>query len=90
MASVFAVPGRYMCDQYCKFSWSVSVPFHSKADFMYEITVFFIVFRETIETSIIVAVLLALIKQTLGGDHQSTTHTKLVRQVRLSCSIQRE
>ena len=45
--------------------------------------VFFIVFRETIETSIVVAVLLALIKQTLGDGHQSAAYTKLVRQVRL-------
>lgn len=48
---------------------------------VFAVPVFFIVFRETIETSIIVAVLLALIKQTLGDGHQSVTHTKLVRQV---------
>ncbi|KAF8425317.1 plasma membrane iron permease [Tirmania nivea] len=48
---------------------------------VFSVPVFFIVFRETIETSIIVAVLLALIKQTLWEDQQSATYTKLVRQV---------
>ena len=43
--------------------------------------VFFICFRETLETTIIVSVLLAFLKQTLGHDNDSVTHKKLRRQV---------
>ena len=43
--------------------------------------VFFILFRETLETSIIVSVLLAFLKQTLGHDSDLTTYKKLRRQV---------
>ena len=43
--------------------------------------VFFILFRETLETSIIVSVLLAFLKQTLGHDSDLTTYKKLKRQV---------
>lgn len=42
---------------------------------------FFICFRECLETSIIVSVLLSFIKQTLGPEHDSKIHKKLVRQV---------
>lgn len=45
------------------------------------ITVFFICFRECLETSIIVSVLLAFLKQTLGPEHDAAVHKKLVRQV---------
>ncbi|KAF8441913.1 iron permease FTR1 family-domain-containing protein [Terfezia claveryi] len=48
---------------------------------VFAVPVFFIVFRETIETSIVVAVLLALIKQASQDGHQSATYTKLVKQV---------
>jgi high-affinity iron transporter len=45
------------------------------------VLVFFIVFRETLETSIIVSVLLAFLKQTLGPEMDAATYKKLVRQV---------
>ena len=45
--------------------------------------VFFILFRETLETSIIVSVLLAFLKQTLGHDSDLATYKKLRRQVSL-------
>lgn len=44
--------------------------------------VFFICFRETLETSIIVSVLLAWLKQTLGYDQDPATYKRLRRQVR--------
>ena len=43
--------------------------------------VFFICFRECLETSIIVSVLLAFLKQTLGPSHDAAIHKRLVRQV---------
>jgi len=48
---------------------------------VFAVPVFFIVFREAIETSVIVAVLLAFINQTLGGDEYKSTSKALVRQV---------
>jgi high-affinity Fe2+/Pb2+ permease len=49
--------------------------------------VFFICFRECLETSIIVSVLLAFLKQTLGPEHDAAVHKKLVRQVRILTSV---
>lgn len=43
--------------------------------------VFFICFRETLETTIIVSVLLAFLKQTLGHDSDPITYKRLRRQV---------
>jgi high-affinity iron transporter len=43
--------------------------------------VFFICFRECLETSIIVSVLLAFLKQTLGPEHDAAVHKRLVRQI---------
>ncbi|KAL8653493.1 MAG: hypothetical protein Q9210_002070 [Variospora velana] len=43
--------------------------------------VFFIIFRETVEVSIIVSVLLSWQKKTLGPDDNPKTHKKLQRQV---------
>jgi high-affinity iron transporter len=43
--------------------------------------VFFIVFRETLETVIIVSILLAFLKQTLDPKQDSVTYKKLRRQV---------
>lgn len=48
---------------------------------VFAIPVFFICFRESLETSIIVAVLLAFLKQTLGPEHDAVVRKKLVRQV---------
>lgn len=45
-------------------------------------TVFFICFRECLETGIIVSVLLAFLKQTLGAEGDRPAYKKLVRQVR--------
>jgi high-affinity iron transporter len=44
-------------------------------------TVFFICFRECLETSIIVSVLLAFLKQTLGPETDAKIRKRLVRQV---------
>jgi high-affinity iron transporter len=52
---------------------------------VFAVPVFFIVFRETLETAIIVSVLLAFLKQTLDGpDANKTIYKKLVKQVRTS------
>jgi len=52
---------------------------------VFAVPVFFIVFRETIETGIIVAVLLAFLKQTLDGPNRDVaTYKKLNRQVKFS------
>ncbi|KAF2194872.1 plasma membrane iron permease [Zopfia rhizophila CBS 207.26] len=48
---------------------------------VFAVPVFFICFRECLETSIIVSVLLAFLKQTLGPERDATTHKKLVRQI---------
>ncbi|RDW95273.1 hypothetical protein BP5796_01036 [Coleophoma crateriformis] len=55
---------------------------------VFSVPVFFIVFRETLETSIIVSVLLAFLKQTLDGPHADlVTHKKLVKQVWVGCAL---
>ncbi|KAH8731691.1 plasma membrane iron permease [Phaeosphaeriaceae sp. PMI808] len=48
---------------------------------VFAVPVFFICFRECLETSIIVSVLLAFLKQTLGPEHDAAVRKKLVRQV---------
>lgn len=48
---------------------------------VFAIPVFFIVFRETTETSIIVSVLLAFLKQQIGPDNDRVLYKKLKRQV---------
>jgi hypothetical protein len=49
---------------------------------VFSVPVFFIVFRETLEVSIIVAVLLAFLKQTLSGPNRDVAvYRRLVRQV---------
>lgn len=47
-------------------------------------SVFFICFRECLETSIIVSVLLAFLKQTLGAEGDRAVYKRLVKQVRPS------
>ncbi|KAI9845594.1 MAG: hypothetical protein M1838_001678 [Thelocarpon superellum] len=54
---------------------------------LFAVPLFFIVFRETLETSIIVSVLLAFLKQTLGPDRDAVTYKRLVKQVWLGTSI---
>lgn len=50
---------------------------------VFAVPVFLVVFRETLETVIIVSVLLAFLKQTLDGpESDKKVHKKLVRQVR--------
>ncbi|KAH7389823.1 iron permease FTR1/Fip1/EfeU [Pyrenochaeta sp. MPI-SDFR-AT-0127] len=48
---------------------------------VFAVPVFFICFRECLETSIIVSVLLAFLKQTLGPEHDAAVYKRLVRQV---------
>lgn len=48
---------------------------------VFAVPVFFIVFRETLETSIIVSVLLSFLKQQLGPDRDRTVYKKLRNQV---------
>lgn len=48
---------------------------------VFAVPVFFICFRECLETSIIVSVLLAFLKQTLGPEHDPVVYKRLVRQV---------
>lgn len=51
---------------------------------VFAVPVFLIVFRETLETAIIVSVLLAFLKQTLDGpDRDVVVYKKLRRQVNL-------
>ncbi|KAK9491205.1 iron permease FTR1 family-domain-containing protein [Lipomyces doorenjongii] len=49
---------------------------------LFDVSVFFILFRETLEASIIISVLLAFLKQGIGNaDEDLTVYRKLVRQV---------
>jgi high-affinity Fe2+/Pb2+ permease len=49
---------------------------------VFAVPVFFVVFREMLETVVIVSVLLAFLKQTLGGPNRDDrTYKKLVKQV---------
>ena len=51
---------------------------------VFAVPIFFIVFRETIETGIVISVLLSFLKQQLGPDHDATVYKKLRKQVRPS------
>jgi high-affinity iron transporter len=49
---------------------------------VFAVPVFFVVFRETLETAVIVSVLLAFLKQTLDGPNRDpTVYKRLVKQV---------
>ncbi|KAK0663637.1 Plasma membrane iron permease [Lasiodiplodia hormozganensis] len=48
---------------------------------VFAVPVFFIVFRECLETVIVVSVLLAFLKQTLGAEGDTATYRKLLKQV---------
>jgi hypothetical protein len=50
-------------------------------------TVFFILFRECLETTVVISVLLAFLKQTLGGEADKKTYKKLVKQASHFCYI---
>ncbi|CAL5870561.1 uncharacterized protein PFLUO_LOCUS4800 [Penicillium psychrofluorescens] len=55
---------------------------------VFAVTVFFICFRECIETTVVVSVLLAFLKQAIGGpDGDPATHKRLVKQVWLGCGL---
>ncbi|KAF2789321.1 plasma membrane iron permease [Melanomma pulvis-pyrius CBS 109.77] len=54
---------------------------------VFAVSVFFICFRECLETSIIVSVLLAFLKKTLGPEHDAVVRKKLVRQVWLGVAL---
>jgi high-affinity Fe2+/Pb2+ permease len=49
---------------------------------VFAVPVFFIVFRETLETTIVVSVLLSFLKQQLGPDKDKNVYKKLRNQVR--------
>ena len=66
--NVFAVPGK-LCRRHVKYS------------LLTKPSVFFICFRECLETVIIVSVLLAWLKQTIGPEQDRVVYKKLVRQV---------
>ncbi|CAG8947442.1 unnamed protein product [Penicillium salamii] len=53
---------------------------------VFAVTVFFICFRECLETTVVVSVLLAFLKQTLSADEDQATHKRLVRQVWAGCA----
>ena len=48
---------------------------------VFAVPVFFICFRESLETSIIVSVLLAFLKQTVGPKDDPVVYRKLLKQV---------
>ncbi|KAJ5098280.1 hypothetical protein N7532_005281 [Penicillium argentinense] len=54
---------------------------------VFAVTVFFICFRECLETTVVVSVLLAFLKQSLGGGEDQKTHKRLVKQVWLGCGL---
>lgn len=51
---------------------------------LFSVPVFVVVFRETLETAIIVSVLLAFLKQTLDGSQHDAVYKTLRTQVSLS------
>lgn len=53
---------------------------------VFAVPVFFIVFRETLETSLVVSILLAFLKQQLGPEQDAKTYKKLRNQVRTHSS----
>jgi high-affinity Fe2+/Pb2+ permease len=53
---------------------------------VFAVPVFFIVFRETLETSLVVSILLAFLKQQIGPEHDAKTYKKLRNQVCVDCS----
>lgn len=48
---------------------------------IFALPVFFIVFRETVETSLVVSILLAFLKQQIGPEQDPRTYKKLRNQV---------
>ncbi|KAJ6113453.1 hypothetical protein N7523_006770 [Penicillium sp. IBT 18751x] len=54
---------------------------------VFAVTVFFICFRECLETTVVVSVLLAFLKQTLGMGEDRRTYKRLVKQVWLGCGL---
>jgi len=55
---------------------------------VFAVPVFFIVFRETLETSIIASILLSFLKQTFGGpEHDQVAYKRLVRHVWLGLIV---
>jgi hypothetical protein len=77
MVNVFAVPGKLVSFFYLSRLWP------SNAGLVY-----FVIFRETLETSVIVSVLLAFVKQALGQpDQDPIVYKKLVKQVKTPQTI---
>ena len=73
MPNVFAVPGKY--------SHAQRIRAHPTSVKLTPRTVFFICFRECLETVIIVSVLLAFLKQMIGPERDLVVYKKLVKQV---------
>ena len=57
---------------------------------VFAVPIFFIVFRETLETTIVVSVLLSFLKQQLGPDRDKNVYKKLRNQVRDICNVSLE
>ncbi|KAK9466829.1 iron permease FTR1 family-domain-containing protein [Lipomyces arxii] len=51
------------------------------ANSLFDVSIFFILFRETVEASIIISVLLAFLKQGVGNSEDTVLYKRLVRQV---------
>lgn len=49
---------------------------------VFAVPVFFIVFRETLETTVVVSVLLSFLKQQVGPEQDPVLYKKLRKQVR--------
>lgn len=49
---------------------------------VFAVPIFFIVFRETIETGIVISVLLSFLRQQLGPEQDPVVYKKLRKQVR--------
>lgn len=59
------------------------------ADTVFAVPVFLVVFRETLEAVIIVSILLAFLKQTLGGaDGDPAAYKKLRKQASWQCAVE--
>ena len=71
MANVFAVPGKNALHK-------TGVSYHPAN---HKLKVFFVCFRECLETSIIVSILLSMLKQTLDPVNDPETYKKLRKQV---------
>jgi hypothetical protein len=66
----------------CAYSTRSGLPVAGTMPNAFAVPIFFIVFRETIETGIVISVLLSFLKQQLGPEHDAQVYKKLRKQVR--------